>query len=218
MLIALCGYKGSGKTTITDLAIRRMSYGYYRRIGFADPMVDMIEAMGIPRSILNDKSRWNEPQSILCGRSIRHAVDTLGTDWGRDQIGINVWTGIALQRAVAIAGDGKTVIIDNVRFPSEVEAVKSAGGLLIAFRRYGQQPCAEDLQKPSERHIAAIQREQCDYEFLNVGSLRQAARDFRATILAVDQGTIARRARITRLALADFSFSRSAWPEKPPVG
>lgn len=193
MIIALCGYKGTGKSTVTDKAIRFMAFGYYKRIGFADTMVEMIRTMGVPDAILRDKSRWNEPVEILDGRSVRHAVDTLGTDWGRDCLGINVWTGICLRRASEFSAKGKTVIIDNVRFISEAVALSEAGATMIAFERAGHKPPPEDLEKPSEMNIAHIQKHFCSQRFVNQGSLRLAARDFRALLVKLDTRAAERR-------------------------
>lgn len=74
------------------------------------------------------------PLEILCGKTTRFAMQTIGTEWGRSTIGDNIWTNIAISKAAGL-GD---VVITDVRFPNEVEAVKTAGGTVIKIVRSEQ--------------------------------------------------------------------------------
>jgi hypothetical protein len=181
MIIGLCGHKGAGKSTVSETAINLYaSKRVYFRIGFADAMYDMLAAMGVPLDVVYNKTRWDEPLEILAGRTCRHACVTLGTEWGRKQLGESVWTALTIRRAREIIGRQyvrpNVVIIDNVRFPDEADAILDAGGHMIAFRRHGLEV---DLSHESEKHIPDIQRQKCAHGFFNCGhDLQWVSRNF----------------------------------------
>lgn len=172
-IIGMVGYKGSGKTTITasvcniDNTIQQMN--------FSSPIVSMLIAFGVPGSMIFDKKQWDTPLNMLCGRTIRHAVQTLGTEWGRRTIGEDVWLLSGLRRAQVVGG---TVIFDDVRFPNEFDAIRQSGGTLLAIVRPG---LAVDLSHESEQHIAALQA-RCDYTIVNDGSVETAAKKMLDTV------------------------------------
>ena len=153
-IIGICGYKGAGKSTVTQTAI-------------FNPVLSskaLLCAMGIPAEILDNKSRWNEPLDILCGHSTRFAFETLGTEWGKDTVGKNIWINIALAEARMLINDmGISVLFDNVRYLDEFAALRQEGAKIIALTRPG---LLVDLSHASERDIAAIQR-QCDVQLTN---------------------------------------------------
>jgi hypothetical protein len=151
-LVGLVGYMGAGKTTTTNRAIE--GDNRFARVGFSDPFREMLAICGVPHELYDDKSRWNDPLPALCGQTIRHATRTLGTEWGRQHIGADFWTGIAMRRIEEHREAGRTVIIDNVRFPSEFNAVEDAGGITVAFLRPGT---AIDVSHESEHYIAMLQ-------------------------------------------------------------
>lgn len=182
MLIGLVGHKGAGKTSITNAALTVMPYDSWVRIGLADPITEMLITMGVPKAVARNKKRWDEPLEILCGKTMRQAARTLGTDWGRELVGLNVWTGLALERVKRFERDGKHVVIDNVRFHSEFNAIKRAGGVMIAFRRPFHELSPEEMAEPSERDIPDIQRK-CDYHFSNEHAVRRSAARFRALLI-----------------------------------
>lgn len=176
-LIGICGYKGAGKSTVCEVAINleRPEHPFVR-YGFSDPLYKMLYAMGIPEEIVYDKTRWDEPLDILCGKTTRYACQTLGTEWGRTYFG-PIWTNAAMNRAEKAINAGKIVILDNVRMPDEAIAIERRGGIIIAFHREGfNKP--EDVHE-SEKFIEGIQK-QCEWKFHNSGvNLDATARSFR---------------------------------------
>lgn len=181
-LIGIVGYKGAGKTSITAAAIGRWnSPPNCVQRNFSEPIVNMLAAMGIPRDTLDDKTRWNDPQPELCGHSIRYAAQTLGTEWGRDHIGQDVWTNIELRHASNLRATGKHIIIDNVRFPSEADAIELAGGTCIALIRPDLTP---DLSHASEQYIEELQ-ERCAAHVLNTGEFLQGVEKMRRVLVDV---------------------------------
>jgi len=112
-------------------------------VSFSEPLKRMIVAL-LRSGGLTEQEAWKyvlnqtmktSPLAILQGKTPRLAMQLIGTEWGRDRIGMNLWTDIAIARANA--SKSHVVIIDDVRFPSELEAIKSQGGLTIGLERPG---------------------------------------------------------------------------------
>lgn len=178
-LIGIVGYLGAGKTTIVNEAIHEIDDTI--RMGFADPLYDMIAAMGVPMEIIRDKSKWDEPQELLYGQTIRHAVRTLGTEWGRNYINQDVWSNIACYKAFSLMQEGINVIIDNVRFPSEMSFMRRYDATFIALQR----PELEiDLTHSSEHHIASLML-QCSRTIWNAQSIENVAAIMRNELLDI---------------------------------
>jgi hypothetical protein len=57
-------------------------------------------------------------------------MQTLGTEWGRDLIGPDLW--VRAWKAALPAGD---VTVDDCRFPNEVVAVEAEGGIVVRIER-----------------------------------------------------------------------------------
>jgi hypothetical protein len=175
-LIGLVGYKGAGKSSVSRSAIYHPAKSRIalpiHLMNFMQPIQDMLTAIGIPDDIVRNKSRWNEPLPILCGKTTRFAATSLGTEWGRDMIGPDLWANIAIGQVHELVSRGISVIIDNVRFPNEFELLREQGAQMIAWHRPG---LIVDLSHESERHIAKLQR-QCDERFDNING------EFAATV------------------------------------
>ena len=86
-LIAFCGYMGSGKSFAADYLIEK--YGY-TRVKFAGPLKDMLHTMGLTEEEIEGGDK-DKPSDLLCGRTPRWAMQSLGTEWGRECIGENLW-------------------------------------------------------------------------------------------------------------------------------
>jgi len=132
-LVALSGAAGSGKTTAADYLIEH--YGYHR-IKFAGPLKDMLYAIGLTHGEVEGTSK-QFPSDLLCGRTPRYVMQTLGTEWGRDLIGNDLWVNLWQRRVTAMAAERPDArfVVDDMRFPNELEAVKQLGGVRIAVHR-----------------------------------------------------------------------------------
>ena len=175
MIIGLVGYKGSGKSTISRAAIGT-SEGW-EIISFAEPINKMLVAFGVPEIVLRDKSRWDEPREELCGQTIRHAAQTLGTEWGRKCINEKLWTNRGLTKAKEANEHGWHSIIENIRFPSEFEELEAIGGITIAMYREKVAPVENTYLHESERYICSL-RPLCAHKFYNELPFDQSARLF----------------------------------------
>lgn len=140
-LIALAGQAGVGKDTLADLLCSRYGFRKYR---FAAKLKLMLAALlGCPPEMLEDRKYKEAAHPILGGKTIRHALETLGTDWGRQLIGENLWVD-ALMHEIAeyaageeLEGREARAVIADARFGNEYRAVRERGGLVVQIVRPG---------------------------------------------------------------------------------
>jgi hypothetical protein len=162
-LIGITGRKGSGKDTVAQVLFDQG----FENIKFAGALKAMtatllsyqgVDAETIERMIEGDLKEVET--EYLAGRTPRHVMQTLGTEWGRKQIDEDLWVHTALNRANSVP---KAVITD-VRFPNECEAVQKRNAPVIRVAADGiATPSAEDTHE-SEAHIDHLP---VDAEFRN---------------------------------------------------
>lgn len=129
--VGLCGLAGAGKSTVARLLVSE--FGYVRR-PFAYPLKAMVAALGVPPSILDGTREDKEvPLPALNGRTARYALQTLGTEWGRNLMGEDFWVKWWAAGAVQVSKS----VADDVRFPNEAQAVRDLGGVVIRVDRDG---------------------------------------------------------------------------------
>jgi hypothetical protein len=129
VLIAFSGRAGSGKShASTYLAAK---YGY-TRVKFADPLKDMLRAVGLTEEHIEGKLK-EEPCDLLCGKTPRFAMQTLGTEWGRSLIDAGLWGNLWSARVTSLLSQGAVVVTDDVRFSNEAGLIKSMGGIVIGL-------------------------------------------------------------------------------------
>jgi hypothetical protein len=143
MLIGLTGAAGCGKSTAAQHLIG--VYGFLR-VKLAEPLKDMLRAVGLTDDEIEGHLK-EKPCAILCGNTPRHAMITLGTEWGRECIGSNFWTGLWTRKVERYLDEGHDIVVDDCRFQNEVEAIEALGGHVIKVIR----PC-NDL--PAINHVS----------------------------------------------------------------
>lgn len=131
-VVAFTGVAGSGKTTATRYLVERHGYTLVK---FAGPLKDMMRVVGLTEEEIEGDLK-EKPCSLLSGKSPRHAMQTLGTQWGRDCIGTDFWVRLWRERAVDVMAQAGRVVTDDCRFPNEAGAIRKLGGDI--FRLIGR--------------------------------------------------------------------------------
>jgi len=139
MIIGLSGYAQSGKDTVAELLC--VDYKFHRR-SFADPIREAIYRLNpyIINDGLNDGS-WRVADDVdehgwemaKQHPEVRRLMQVFGTEIGRKMFGENFWVDIAL----AGLNSNQRVVIADVRFPNEADAIKNLGGQVWRINRLG---------------------------------------------------------------------------------
>jgi hypothetical protein len=140
-LIALYGPAGAGKTTAANWLIDERGY---HRVKFAGPLKAMLKAIGLTEADLEGTFK-ERPSALLGGRTPRFAMQTLGTEWGRDLISPTIWIDAWKFKVQTMLESGFSVVCDDLRFPNEMDAVLELGGRLVKVTR----PTAEAVEAHS---------------------------------------------------------------------
>lgn len=150
MLIGLCGAAGAGKNTVAEALC--LKYGWIQ-FGFADPVYAAVSAAtGIPVQRLRDRSMKEQPIEWL-GKSPRELLQTLGTEWGRNLVRSDIWVQVAMRQVDACRQHACSVVLTDVRFENEADAIKSAGGLVWRVVRGSSSLSAQAAKHSSEAGI-----------------------------------------------------------------
>lgn len=136
----------SGKSTLA-MAMGPLSYN---RVRFAGPIKAMLAALlfnaGVELELVErmlDGDLKETPSSYLQGKSPRHAMQTLGSEWGRNCLGSGLWVSAAIAEANNLRKRGLGVVIDDCRYENEADAITAAGGILVKVVRSGAVRCTE---------------------------------------------------------------------------
>ncbi|MDK4725659.1 deoxynucleotide monophosphate kinase [Rhizobium phaseoli] len=132
-VVAFTGVAGSGKSTATKYLVERHGYTLVK---FAGPLKDMMRAIGMAEDEI--EGSYKETAFIyLCGKTPRHAMQTLGTEWGRNCIGDDFWINLWRRRVEQVFGQAGRVVVDDCRFPNEAQAIRRLGGDIFKIEGRG---------------------------------------------------------------------------------
>ena len=132
-LVAFTGAAGAGKSTATRHLVER--YGY-TLVKFAGPLKDMMRAIGLTEDEIEGGMK-EAPSSTLLGKTPRHGMQTLGTEWGRNCIGEDLWISLWRRRVEAVFASGGRVVVDDCRFPNEADVIRKFGGSIYLLAGRG---------------------------------------------------------------------------------
>lgn len=138
-IIGLHGLPRSGKDTVAKILID--AYGY-ERIAFAEPL-KKAAAVLLDRPMcecngLTESGEVYDREAVMpeWGFSMRWFLQTFGTECLRQQIREDFWT----KRLVAEVQKrplGSLIVVTDVRFANETNALRNLGGLIVQVRRPG---------------------------------------------------------------------------------
>jgi len=132
MIIGLSGYARSGKDTVAELLC--LNYGY-ERVSFADPMRKALYVLSpkldsiVRLSEYVDDYGWDVAKQ---NQEVRRLLQVFGTEVGRKMFGLDFWIDIALKDI----DNSKHVVISDVRFPNEANAIAKLGGSIWRINRH----------------------------------------------------------------------------------
>lgn len=198
MIIGICGSAGSGKDTAGDMLVRMHGFA---RLAFADPMKRFCaevfdftnEQLWGPSETRNAPDlRYPRPGKEPGNLSPRYALQTLGTEWGRDcyepiwvELGLRTakrllaQPGLRYEPRRGIVADHPDrvlgVAITDVRFRNEVDAVHAAGGFIVRITRPGDGLKGSAAAHQSERELRELPESVFDATIANTGTLDQLA-------------------------------------------
>jgi hypothetical protein len=177
MIIGICGPAGAGKTTVADILC---GDGLGVTIPLADPLYKALSAMfGIPEADLVDRGK-KEQTIDWVGQSPRRLLQTLGTEWGRQVIGEDIWARICLRRAaVNLRAGFRRVVVPDVRFDNEAAAIREAGGKIVRVVRPSGCVAGETMRHSSE---AGVSDDLVDATIVNGGSMDELVEAVKATM------------------------------------
>jgi len=136
-IIGITGLAGSGKSTIAD--ILEFDFGFVR-VKMAGPLKSMLRAIGLGDAEIEGDLK-TKPCALLGGVTPRHAMQTLGTEWGRNCIHPNLWVDLWGEDVCSALDYGAPgVVCDDVRFANEAAKVRSFGGEIWGVSRDGVLP------------------------------------------------------------------------------
>jgi hypothetical protein len=152
-LLGLCSpVMGSGKTAFANYLVHECGF---QRLPLASTLKSMVHTFllesGVPDfdalEMISDPDLKETPLQVLNGKTPRYAMQTVGTEWGRNLFGDDLWVKSTLSKAQALMAQGQSVVIDDMRFTNEADAIRSAGGEIIRIIRAG-------APKPSATHAS----------------------------------------------------------------
>ncbi|QMP84513.1 deoxynucleoside monophosphate kinase [Streptomyces phage Endor1] len=145
LLIGLSGYAGSGK----DEAAKALIVGGWRRDAFADrlrqflynldPWVTVSPDVGVARlAKLVDAYGWDRAKRTF--PEIRRLLQRTGTEAGRKVLGAQVWVDALMRDFDA---ENEALVVTDVRFQNEADAIRKAGGVMVRINRPGVGPATD---------------------------------------------------------------------------
>lgn len=143
-IVGFVGRIGAGKTTA---ALHLHTAHSFHRMRFAAPMKDMMKALGLSEREY-DGDLKEVPCELLCGKTPRHAMQTIGTEWGRNLIDENLWVRNWRIRAQRLLDHDISVCVDDVRFANEVDVIRDMGGVLVRIDRAGSLMSLHSSERP----------------------------------------------------------------------
>ncbi len=166
MIIGLSGYAQTGKDTVAQHLVE--NYGY-TRIAFADPIREALLKLNPHITDVPELPHANLSQLIPMGweflkqtsPQVRGLLQRLGTEVAREMWDPDFWVNLAMRKA----DDFGNVVITDVRFPNEYNAIKYRNGHVWRVNKLNHKPANDH---PSE---IALDDFEFDWSIPNYGTI-----------------------------------------------
>ena len=169
-LLGLGGYAFSGKDTVADLLVEHhgwaktyMSKPLEQALLTLNPQIPIVRAwettpeglkavnhysrieptgrhemqIFVSYQVLHEAVGYDESKH---NPEVRRLLQALGTEVGRDMFGESLWVDIMLKEAHDLRSQGRAVAVTGIRFANELDAIRTARGLLVWVSRPGFDP------------------------------------------------------------------------------
>ena len=156
-LISFAGKAGSGKSTLSRYLVDNHGFTLVK---FADVIKDMLRVLGLTDYEIEGEGK-EKSCYLLGGKTPRYAMQTLGTEWGRETMYPLIWIDAWYRRANDVLQSGGKVVCDDVRFGNEAEAIWKLNGYVFEVLR----PQQDQITKNS--HPSEIIYFSCDATLIN---------------------------------------------------
>lgn len=181
--------KRSGKSTFALMLQAQQPDAAVMR--FADPMLDVVRPLvgafvpggesQVDRVWYSDaKDTYRVPKLNV---TMRHMMQTIGTEWGRMLIHPDIWVMLAMERAERALRGGKSfVIFDDMRFENEYHAIRRKPGsvLVKVVRPDHDNKCGDHVSE------GRLDRMEFDHTVINNGTVEDLR--CKAQVVAWDEG------------------------------
>lgn len=160
-IIGIHGLAGAGKDTVADYLVEQYDF---EKIAFAQPIKDAAQIIfGLYPEVFIDRE-LKERVIPWLGKSPRQIAQLIGTEFGRQHFGDDIWIKVAKQRIDAWREEvvDQTfhplcgIVITDVRFENEAAFVRAEGGVVWHIHRPGVDPVSSHV---SENGIAVADRD-----------------------------------------------------------
>ena len=133
-LVAFAGPAGVGKSEASKLLLDRGFVPVKFAEGLKAMLAVIYELSGLDADEIEARLEGDlkeKPDSYLRGVSPRRAMQTLGTEWGRDCIAEDLWVSIWKRRVELKMRAGFSVVTDDLRHTNEALAIRDIGGEIV---------------------------------------------------------------------------------------
>lgn len=159
MIIGFTGLAGSGKSTAADYLVKR--HGFVRT-RFADTLKGMMRVLGLGDAEIEGHLK-EVPCPILMGKTPRWAMQSLGTEWGRNCIDRDIWIALWQRTTCDILDHGGNVVVDDCRFDNEFRMLEKMDAKVCRIIRAGAGTASTHVSEQGVFPVA--------YEIQNNGSI-----------------------------------------------
>lgn len=135
MLVGLAGAKRSGKDTVADYLVRDRGFIKY---ALAEPLKRACRALFdfSEDQVLGDAK---DVPDLRYGQTPRAFLQMLGTEFVRDRVGCDFF--VDRFRDFHSRHPGADIVVSDVRFQNEIDAIRSLGGTVVLLSRAAACTC-----------------------------------------------------------------------------
>ena len=161
IIIALGGLKHCGKSLVAEI-LNEVCEDTFTKLSFANPLKEMLESIHktCPELFkLKDKdikSIWTSKKT----KRARIVLQGLGTDVIRNHIDYDYWINLFIKKLEEVNSD---IIIDDVRFPNELECLKEIPGVKVFSIRVIREKQLKETKKDIHKSENALLDSHFDY-------------------------------------------------------